>query len=77
MLKKKIKIQNVKDAEFEEKDIELEGENAPKAKEIVHSNMVDFTNFEQKNDNIETKEENKEKNEEELDDFFDDFFDVE
>ena len=68
---------NVKDAEFEEKDIELEGENAPKAKEIVHSNMVDFTNFEQKNDNIETKEENKEKNEEELDDFFDDFFDVE
>ncbi len=51
-------------------------EGGPKTSEIIHSNMVDFDNFNLKenvdNNNIDIKEEK-----EDYDDFFDDFFDEE
>ena len=67
--------------EFEQKPVEMNSENAPKVSEIIHSNMVDFNNFEQKepdNNTVEnTSANNNSNHEDEFDDFFDDFFDEE
>ena len=62
--------------EVETKEATHIEEGGPKTTEVVHSNMVDFDNFNLKenpeNNNVEVKEEK-----EDYDDFFDDFFDEE
>ena len=63
--------------EVETKEATHIEEGGPKTSEVVHSNMVDFDNFNLKentenNTNTEVKEEK-----EDYDDFFDDFFDEE
>ena len=65
-----------KEPEVEVKEATHIEDGGPKTSEVVHSNMVDFDNFNLKenpeNNNTEVKEEK-----EDYDDFFDDFFDEE
>ena len=60
---------------FETKEVVMEGENAPKVSEIVHSNMVNLENFKLKEEEDEPIEETKPEDNDDYDDFFDDFFD--
>ena len=62
--------------ELETRDATSNEEGAPKTSEVVHSNMVDFENFNLK-DKTENNTEIKEEPKEDYDDFFDDFFDEE
>lgn len=75
-VKEEVTIQPEVKPDIEVKEATHIEEGGPKTSEVVHSNMVDFDNFNLKDNNDGTVKEVKEEKED-YDDFFDDFFDEE